>query len=402
MTTLLLDLKQDSIGLQWHEAVALVLDIAEALDGAGRASCPLIDHLALAKDGSTLQLPGARFADNPVLGLGEILSELLESTSAPKPLAELVALAVKAPESKTLDAFVGELKFFERPDRRAHLVALASRAGAAGSARASADALDQLQKRARERAGKKPARTSAQPPAASRRPFFWRAVTLVSGVLVIAEIAIFFWIRPGHIPEVALPALSWLKTHAAAVLPSLPPPVEASVEKPIEKPVEKLDKPTPVRRVRRAATDEVPTPQPTTLDIVQDNRGSESQPEYDLANNALDGQPSEPDVPSPDTVDRFTEGLGPVYSVSQLEVKPARLVHRQLPSNPSPGLRLDEAGEFDLVVNEHGAVERVRLVSEQNRFHERMLVAAAKAWRFEPAMLDGTPVKYRTQIRITQ
>jgi hypothetical protein len=30
-----------------------------------------------------------------------------------------------------------------------------------------------------------------------------------------------------------------------------------------------------------------------------------------------------------------------------------------------------------------------------------MLVAAAKAWKFRPAMKDGRPVRYRMQVRIT-
>jgi hypothetical protein len=46
-------------------------------------------------------------------------------------------------------------------------------------------------------------------------------------------------------------------------------------------------------------------------------------------------------------------------------------------------------------------VEQVRLISTSNRFQDRMIVSAAKAWQFEPAMKNGQPVRYRTQIRIT-
>jgi hypothetical protein len=58
-------------------------------------------------------------------------------------------------------------------------------------------------------------------------------------------------------------------------------------------------------------------------------------------------------------------------------------------------------GVFDLVVDEHGRVERVELISPGNLYQERMLVAVAKAWRFQPALLDGVPVRYRTQVQIT-
>jgi hypothetical protein len=58
-------------------------------------------------------------------------------------------------------------------------------------------------------------------------------------------------------------------------------------------------------------------------------------------------------------------------------------------------------GTLELLVNEYGDVDQVRLVSPANRFRERMLVASAKAWKFQPAMKDGQPVKYRTRVRLT-
>jgi len=52
-------------------------------------------------------------------------------------------------------------------------------------------------------------------------------------------------------------------------------------------------------------------------------------------------------------------------------------------------------------VDEQGDVEQVRLISPANRFHERMIVSAAKMWKFRPAFKDGHPVRYREKIRIT-
>ena len=43
----------------------------------------------------------------------------------------------------------------------------------------------------------------------------------------------------------------------------------------------------------------------------------------------------------------------------------------------------------------------MRLISPSNRFHERMLVAHAKTWKFRPAIRDGQPVKFRTVVRLT-
>ena len=79
-----------------------------------------------------------------------------------------------------------------------------------------------------------------------------------------------------------------------------------------------------------------------------------------------------------------------VYSNADPEVEPAWLMRPQLPKVPPPGA---DTGYFDIVVDEAGDVELIDLVSPAHRYQDRMLVAAAKAWKFKPAMLDGQPVK---------
>jgi hypothetical protein len=92
------------------------------------------------------------------------------------------------------------------------------------------------------------------------------------------------------------------------------------------------------------------------------------------------------------------ESLPPrVYSVAEPGVQPARLLRTQLPKEPAAGV---DTGYFDLIVNESGDVELVRLFSPAHRYEDRMLVAAAKAWKFAPALLHGEPVKYRLRIPI--
>jgi hypothetical protein len=43
----------------------------------------------------------------------------------------------------------------------------------------------------------------------------------------------------------------------------------------------------------------------------------------------------------------------------------------------------------------------VHLISPANRYQERMLVAAAKTWQFQPATREGQPVRFRIRIRVT-
>ena len=61
----------------------------------------------------------------------------------------------------------------------------------------------------------------------------------------------------------------------------------------------------------------------------------------------------------------------------------------------------DQVGTLDLLIDETGNVEQVKLTSPANRYQERMLVSHAKSWKFKPATRDGHPVKYRTRVRVT-
>jgi hypothetical protein len=86
-----------------------------------------------------------------------------------------------------------------------------------------------------------------------------------------------------------------------------------------------------------------------------------------------------------------------VYSPDTPGVNPPVLVRPQMPREPAPG---DDTGYFDMIVDEKGLVEQVKLISPRRRYHDRMLVAAAKAWQFRPATLEGQPVKYRILVPI--
>jgi hypothetical protein len=90
-----------------------------------------------------------------------------------------------------------------------------------------------------------------------------------------------------------------------------------------------------------------------------------------------------------------------VYTTTDAAVIPPVLVRPVLPKYPPPGLAEDQIGSIEVLVDEQGDVDQVRLISPANRFHERMLMSAAKTWKFRPAFKDGHPVRYRTRIRVT-
>jgi hypothetical protein len=123
--------------------------------------------------------------------------------------------------------------------------------------------------------------------------------------------------------------------------------------------------------------------------------------------------PSGPGLPEPvledvRPVDGFyvieatsVEGSDRIYSRSDASVTPARQVYPALPADQSPRRRREDLTVLDLVVAADGRVEHVRLRTTPRDVHEFMLVSAAKAWRFQPATVDGRPVRFLHSVAIT-
>src|SRR5690606_27099076 len=108
---------------------------------------------------------------------------------------------------------------------------------------------------------------------------------------------------------------------------------------------------------------------------------------------ALVGPAAEAEAPPGEPGSPATEvDPGLVYSSADPRVAPPSLVYpqlRTLPMDTGP-----DATHLSLVVDEGGQVIRARLFSTSATVSSRMLVFAAKTWRFAPATMDGRPVKY--------
>ena len=63
-----------------------------------------------------------------------------------------------------------------------------------------------------------------------------------------------------------------------------------------------------------------------------------------------------------------------VYSPETPGVTPPVLTRPQMPREPAPG---EDTGYFEIIVDEKGLPEQVKLISPRRRYHDRMLVAAA-------------------------
>ena len=126
------------------------------------------------------------------------------------------------------------------------------------------------------------------------------------------------------------------------------------------------------------------------VDAILDRLGSEAPPGLRaqvqaLLDAALDARTA-------------TEGI--IYTDADVDVIAPRALSRQFPLNPPEGVRRDRIGVLEIIVGKQGDVEFIKLHTPLNRYHERMVVSAAKAWRYRPARKDGAPVRYRLNVTV--
>ena len=56
---------------------------------------------------------------------------------------------------------------------------------------------------------------------------------------------------------------------------------------------------------------------------------------------------------------------------------------------------------IEVLIDENGLVEGALLRISVTSSYDALALASARAWRFKPALLNGTPVKYRKAIQVT-
>jgi hypothetical protein len=424
----------------WQESVALVQEIASQL--APGQPVPAVDDLLLSEDG-TLSFGFAGESPRPqVTDLAELLASLLAGSTAPVPLVDLAKENSKPePAHPTLEGFRSALAFYERPNRRADVAAVAGRL----AARAEGDRARELVAQLRQRALAEPEPEPSSSPAALPKPaaaFFHthaRQFQIAGGLVLVALLG-----------GAALRAgvLSGSPVAPNSPLPERTPPVAPARDAVVDSPVAASGTGTPAEPAREpAATDEAestgrngvgPAASKSAIRSTSGTRPAEHAPGTVRQPAAASrpaiatrtataripaNQPERPEppaeitpVPRPLPVPRApaqpsrsadTDAFGirgglsdgvPVYSREDPDVKPPRILRQQLPSAPAPNA---QTGYLEFVVDTQGNVESLNLISPTTRFHDLMLVAAAKAWKFRPAVFDGRPVKYRMRVAIT-
>jgi TonB family protein len=92
--------------------------------------------------------------------------------------------------------------------------------------------------------------------------------------------------------------------------------------------------------------------------------------------------------------------LSHVYGAHDRNVVPPVTVRQAIPRIRG---KVPTSGEavVELVIDTRGAVESVRMAVPLNATFDQEVLIAAKLWQYQPAMLDGVPVRYRKQVKVS-
>jgi hypothetical protein len=89
-----------------------------------------------------------------------------------------------------------------------------------------------------------------------------------------------------------------------------------------------------------------------------------------------------------------------VYGGADSRVVPPAVVNQTLPQYPGQ-VMVPRSGKLEIVIDETGAVESAMMTASVSPAYDTLALTATRAWRYRPATLDGTPVKYRKIVQVT-
>jgi TonB family protein len=89
-----------------------------------------------------------------------------------------------------------------------------------------------------------------------------------------------------------------------------------------------------------------------------------------------------------------------IYTAEDRNVVPPQAIQQQIPAFPGR-VTVQKTGVLEIVIDNSGGVETATMRVPVNAQYDRMAIAAAKTWQYQPATVDGTPVKFVKRIQVT-
>ena len=384
------------VAVEWFESVALIQVVCKQIieEGEEPDGFPAAADLLLKADGTVhiFQVPAgeasARAAARMILSLG--------SSAFPVQLRLALSQTVAGePATPTLSAFSDTLRFFERPNHEEILRHLYERAAAApGPRRAQTEVA--TAPRVQDRP---PARTET--PKEKKRSRRTGRLAAAAAIVVAPSVSLVFFGFGGADRQMrnAMDAVREklrLPSSGASSEGAAKPTAAAAAARVTQKPSRSGG---PARRPAASSATRESSVGPQRLPIVGDALPA-------LTRGAFDSGPAAPvhEIVFPERVASPMEPEAHVYSLNDSGVRPPRPIYPQLPDPESThaGSVRKDAAVVELLIGTDGLVERVKLRTAPRTIHDVMLLSAAKAWRFDPASIDGAPVRFLYRVAIVQ
>jgi TonB family protein len=89
-----------------------------------------------------------------------------------------------------------------------------------------------------------------------------------------------------------------------------------------------------------------------------------------------------------------------VFTLEDTDVKPPVTVRQNMPRFPI-ALTTPVSGVLEVTIDAGGRVESVKLIDSVHAQYDSLLESAAKRWQYQPALLDGTAVRFTKRIQVS-
>jgi TonB family protein len=105
-------------------------------------------------------------------------------------------------------------------------------------------------------------------------------------------------------------------------------------------------------------------------------------------------EPVAPPAPAPPPPSR-------VWVLEDPGVTPPVVVKQDVPRVPAPiASQTRDRGLIEIIIDEQGRVTGITLRSSVHPMYDPLLMAAARAWKYQPATVNGVPVKFRKLVQV--
>jgi outer membrane biosynthesis protein TonB len=388
------------VATHWSEAVAIVDELCAVLIADGRADVrvPATGDILISGAGTVIVRPGAA-GHREISQLGRTLHALLVPANTPPPLRLFVSTAISSNTHHSVQAFSEALAYYARPGRTEMIQAvyqhyLATPVIDAPSASEPPAQPDQ--------------ETETHEPRRRRVPAWAIAATVV----LVAAAAAGLWVRIGtRRGDASSAGLGNLVVRATSAVEKLSAEVREKLHLGSTAPTQEEPR-EPASTVRghvraKSATQRVLIARRALVGPLSGAAlaaPSVSRTDSIPLASAMAAPAAAPTTAGAyvtrETVRAYTPERLQVYSSSASDVEPPVALSSQLPARSM--LHGSYAtNTLELLVDEDGSVQQVKLISPLRRIADVMFLSGVKTWKFQPALKDGQPVKYRLVLNWT-